>query len=207
MRISPNFKEGKEDFYYINVAPQELEIYHRQNGVAYLDFHSDDLTDWIDTIYGFYGGHTNLTVEVTHGKVCAYYHEFPPCWEVYSNRPFPAKDAPQEEWDEYSRYGMTEEAREHFVGYADPFETPEEDLRIDVDVELSLYDAYLMLRAACPNITPQEMLADIKAMHKGGQIERSEIVALNEFLGWLKVTFGSWPMQNGGISRREELDA
>lgn len=200
MKIGPNFKAGKES-YYIPLSNMELQICHDASGRHSLWYHSEDLEDWLYAVFQCGGAcEDGINIYVEHGKIFACMYESAPCIEVLDNRPFPAKDAPNEEWSAYHEYCYSEEGQKHFIGYADPFDTPEEELRIDVDLELSLYEAYLLLRAAFPTITPQELLKDVRALCIGGTIPRSEEIALNELLGWMKTAFTEWPQGCGGIS-------
>lgn len=198
MKVSAHLKSGT-DSCYLPLSRKELEVHHLKNGCGWLHYDSEDVNDWLYTVYSAGVTHDGISIDIEHGKISACYYETAPCWEVYDNRPFPAKDAPGEEWDEYFRYGLTEEAHEHFVGYADPFDTPEEELRVDLELELSVYEAYLLLREAFPTITPQEMLTDLRALCENCTIPKHEEVSLNMFLGWLKTAFSDWPKSCGGI--------
>ena len=202
MKISPNFKHIKES-YYIPLSSRELKVTHFADGKTSLHYESEELEDWLYCVYGCDGAcRDGISVHSEHGKISACIYENAPCEDVMDNRPFPAKDAPEEEWRAYHEYCWSEEGRKHFVGYADPFDTPEEELRIDIEVELSLYEAYLLLRAAFPNITPQELLADVRALCIAGTIPYREEIALNELLGWMKTAFTEWPQGCGGIPYR-----
>lgn len=202
MKISANFKQGKES-YYIPLSSTELQVTNYKGNKGELWYSSEELNEWLYAVFDCGGAcEEGISIEIEHGKISACMYETAPCVDVLDNRPFPAKDAPQEEWDEYHAYCWSEEGRAHFIGYADPFNTPEEELRVEVEMELSLYEAYLLLRAAFPNITPQELLADVRALCLSGVVPYREEVALNEFLGWVKTAFPVWPPDCGGIPYR-----
>lgn len=191
MRITDTQEAANSgDFYATQEITRELLLKsHNRPGERLPSIFDDRATYWITFLDFDAPEDANPVIDVAHGNLrCYYYKRYKRFVPVYDNRPFPAREAPESEWYEYEAYGDTPEGRAHFKGYADPFNTPDEELRQYLWVQFSICEAYTLLKFAYPEITAAELLADLREADSKGQIMPGQLAAVLELSDFLKTS-------------------